>query len=259
MCQDQGSTCGSPFSPSIMSVPGTKLKLFSLVTSTSTHWAMSLALPRKVLNKYMTSRIPFLCSSKSLKCSFSMMFPKLPYRKQTCKSSLPRSWVWEWWWWCDTESTWFQSPSPLPSPVLRCGLSQNVFAQDRRSHFKGRESRRGGGGGAARQRGHKPHSPMGPERGVSSRPFASIIEHFLSTHPVQPVFKDNFVCSDGNWVSLEQVEKLSKLRLSVYVFLHRRCRTHPRGSGLASASNKTKDFFGFVFNQWYLWNRIPGL
>lgn len=142
--------------------------------------------------------------------------------------------------------------SPLPSRVLRCGLSQNVFAQDRKSHFKVRESRRGGGGGAARQRGHKPHSPTGPERSVSSRPFASIIEHFLSTHPVQPVFKDNFVCSDGNWVSLEQVEKLSKLRLSVYVFLHRRCRTHPRGSGLASASNKTKDFFGFVFNQWYL-------
>lgn len=87
--------------------------------------------------------------------------------------------------------------SPLPSRVLCCGLSQNVFARDRKSHFKMRESKRGGGGEAARQRGHKPHSPVGPERSVSSRPFASIIEHFLFTHPVQPVFKDTLCALAG--------------------------------------------------------------
>lgn len=118
------------------------------------------------------------------------MFPKLPYCQQMCKAWLPGRpdlglgvMVW-------SPEHLVPVSSPLPSWVLRCGLSQNVFAQDMKSHFKMRESRRGGGDGAARQRGHKPHSPGGPERSVSSRPFASIIERFLFTHPVQPVFKD---------------------------------------------------------------------
>lgn len=114
------------------------------------------------------------------------------FARLVCQADL----LWGWWWVWSREHL-VPVSCPLPSWVLCCGLSQNVFAQDMKSHFKMRENRRGGGGGVARQRGHKPHSPVGPERTVSSHPFASIIEHFLFTHPLQPVFKDTLCALAG--------------------------------------------------------------
>lgn len=103
---------------------------------------------------------------------------------------------------CGASSTQSQSPHSCLLGLCAAG-SQSVFAQDPKSHFKMRESRRGregaggGEGGAAKQRGLKPLSAAGPERNVSSCLLVLIIEHFLFTHIVQPVFKDTLRALEG--------------------------------------------------------------